>query len=98
MQDALIEWDGEMVQRKAKAYDDVENYPNKFTAEYLFLINQTESGLPRVTQAARERKSVLDEQWQSLEDKADGYLDRDIPAFNKKLWSNKIGGIWAGQE
>lgn len=98
LQDALKEWDAEMVQRKSKAYDDVENFPNKFTAEYLFLINQTESGLPRVTQAVRERRSELEKQWQSLQGVADGYLDREIPAFNKELWSNQIGGIWAGQE
>jgi hypothetical protein len=36
-------WDEDMVQRKSKAYDDVENFPNKFTANYLFMINQTES-------------------------------------------------------
>ena len=35
---ALKAWDEAMVQRKSKAYDDVENFPNKFTAEYLFLI------------------------------------------------------------
>ncbi|HNQ15394.1 MAG TPA: hypothetical protein PKM58_07505, partial [Pyrinomonadaceae bacterium] len=30
----MKDWDGDMVQRKAKAYDDVENYVNKFTANY----------------------------------------------------------------
>ena len=52
--DALLKkmkaWDEDMVQRKSKAYDDVENFPNKFTANYLFLINQTESDIPRVNQ------------------------------------------------
>jgi hypothetical protein len=28
----LKSWDEDMVQRKSKAYDDVENFPNKFTA------------------------------------------------------------------
>ena len=46
----LKEWDEKLVQRKFKTFDNVENHPNKFTAEYLFLINQTESGLPCVTQ------------------------------------------------
>ena len=44
----LTAWDEDMIQRKSKAYDDVENFPNKFTAEYIFLINQTESSIPRV--------------------------------------------------
>ena len=29
-------WDEDMVQRKSKAYDDVENFPNKFTAIICF--------------------------------------------------------------
>jgi hypothetical protein len=48
-------WDEDMVQRKSKAYDDVENFPNKFTANYLFLINQTESDIPKVNQPSLDR-------------------------------------------
>lgn len=90
-------WDEEMVQRKSKAYDDVENFPNKFTAEYLYLINQTESAIPMVTQGSKDRRVELDAQWKSLESQADQLLDKEIPAFNKTLWKNKIGGIWAGR-
>jgi len=35
----LVTWDEAMIQRKSKAYDDVENFPNKFTAEYIYLEN-----------------------------------------------------------
>jgi hypothetical protein len=52
-------WDEDMVQRKSKAYDDVENFPNKFTANYLFLINQTESDIPRVNQPSLDRMKEL---------------------------------------
>jgi hypothetical protein len=53
-------WDEEMVQRKAKAYDDVDNFDNKFTANYLFLINQTESDIPQVNQSSLDRKAEMD--------------------------------------
>ena len=92
----LKKWDEEMVQRKSKAYDDVENFPNKFTAEYLFLINQTESDIPRVTQSSIDRRTELDSQWKTLERQADVFLNSEIPAFNQKLWAKKIGAIWAG--
>ena len=49
-----------MVQRKSKAYDDVENFRQGFTAQYLFLINQTESAIPRVNQPNMDRKKELD--------------------------------------
>ena len=90
----LKAWDEEMVQRKSRAYDDVENYPNKFTAEYLFLINQTESSLPRVTQASRQRRAELDKQWKALQRQANRFLSKDLPAFNHQLWKKNIGAIW----
>ncbi|HEY6802054.1 MAG TPA: hypothetical protein VI306_00620 [Pyrinomonadaceae bacterium] len=87
-------WDEDMVQRKSKAYDDVENFPNKFTANYLFLINQTESDLPRVNQPSLDRKKELDTQWATLKARGLEIHDKDIPAFNKKLWDAGLGAIW----
>jgi len=56
----LDAWDKDMIQRKSQAYDDVENFPNKFTAEYLFLIDATNSTIPRVNQPSKDRKAELD--------------------------------------
>ena len=87
-------WDEDMVQRKSTAYDDVENFPNKFTAEYIFLINQTESDIPVVNKPSMDRKQELDAQWSMLKAKAMEILDTDIPALNKTLWSMGVGGVW----
>jgi hypothetical protein len=87
-------WDEDMVQRKSKAYDDVENFPNKFTANYLFLINQTESDIPRVNQPSLDVKKVLDAEWVVLKDRAAAILVRDLPALNQQLWEAGVGGIW----
>jgi photosystem II stability/assembly factor-like uncharacterized protein len=92
--DKMRLWDEEMVQRKSKAYDDVENFPNKFTANYLFLINQTESDLPRVNQPCIELKAQLDQTWALLRERLVELLEKDIPAFNKMLWEIGIGGVW----
>lgn len=87
-------WDEDMVQRKSKAYDDVENFPNKFTANYLFMLNHTESDIPRVTQPSLDRKKELDAQWITLETRGRELLDKDIPAFNKQLWNSGVGAVW----
>ncbi len=89
----LQTWDGDMVQRKSQAYDDVENFPNKFTAEYLFLINQTSSDIPRVNQSSVDRKKELDAQWEKLNQRAVKFIETDIPAYNKELWNAGIGAI-----
>ncbi len=83
-----------MVQRKSKAYDDVENFPNKFTANYLFLINQTESDIPRVNQPSLDLLEKMSREWAALKARADEMENKDIPAFNKKLWDAGVGAIW----
>ena len=87
-------WDEEMVQRKSKAYDDVENFPNKFTANYLFLINQTESDIPRINQPNTDLLKKLNTDWLALKARSDEMLAKDIPALNKKLWDAGFGAIW----
>jgi photosystem II stability/assembly factor-like uncharacterized protein len=92
--DKLKAWDGDMVQRRSRAYDDVENFPNRFTASYLFLINQTESDLPRVAPPVRERLDQLNAEWATLKSRADRLTGEDIPALNKRLWELGVGAIW----
>ncbi len=90
----MKQWDEDMVQRKSKAYDDVENFPNKFTANYMFLINHTESDIPRVNQPTKERLKELSGEWSVLETRGRELLDKSIPAFNKRLWDAGVGALW----
>jgi hypothetical protein len=87
-------WDDDMVQRKAKAYDDVDNFENKFTANYMFLINQTESEIPRVNQPSLDRKKELDGEWTKLQARANEILEKELPSLNKKLWEAGVGAVW----
>ncbi len=87
-------WDEDMVQRKSKAYDDVENFPNKFTANYMFLINQTESDIPRVNKPSLNLLQELNSEWSLLQARASEILDKNIPALNKLFWEAGVGAIW----
>jgi photosystem II stability/assembly factor-like uncharacterized protein len=87
-------WDEDMIQRKTKVYDDADNFPAKFTANYLFLINQTESEIPRVNQPSLDRMKELNAEWVTLKSRGVEILDKDIPALNKKLWEAGLGAIW----
>ena len=88
-------WDEDMVQRKSLAYDDVENFPNKFTANYLFLINQTESAIPKVNQGSRERYEELTKQWAVLKAEGERILNTAVPAYNNLLKEAGIGLLFA---
>ena len=89
----MTDLDNEMVQRKSKAYDDVENFPNKLSANYLFLINQTESDIPKVIQPVLERRKELDQEWSVLQKTAKEIMEQEVVAFNQKLWNLGIGAI-----
>jgi len=89
----LTAWDEDMIQRKSKAYDDVENFPNKFTAEYIFLINQTEGSIPRVNNQNKKRKTELEAQWNTLKKRANTFINSEIPDFNIQLWEAGVGAI-----
>jgi len=93
LSEQLDVWDKEMIQRKSQAYDDVENFPNMFTAEYLFLLNATSSSIPRVNQSSIDRKTELDKQWMALKSRAEAFIKNSIPDYNKKLWEAGIGAI-----
>ncbi len=90
----LKAWDEDMVQRRSRAYDDVENFANKFTANYLFLINQTDSDLPRVNQSSMDQYEKLGTEWSALKARSIELSTKDIPSLNKKLWDLGIGAIW----
>jgi photosystem II stability/assembly factor-like uncharacterized protein len=90
--DKLKAWDSDMVSRKSRAYDDVENFAQKFTANWLFMINATESDLPRVNQPSRDRLSELEPEWAQLKARSDAMLN-DIEALNRKLFDQGIGAI-----
>lgn len=84
-------WDEDMIQRKSKAYDDVENFPNKFTAEYIFLMNMTQSSIPKVNNPSKDRLVELNAQWKVLSSRAEEIMNTDVPAFNKQLTEAGVG-------
>ena len=94
LSDSLKAWDELMVQRRSKAYDDVENFPNKFTADYLFMMNQTENDVAMITQPVMDLMKELNTKWDGLKQKGLKMMDSDIPALNKKFFETGIGAIW----
>jgi hypothetical protein len=94
LSNSLKAWDEDMVQRKSKAYDDVENFPNRFTADYLFMINQADNDIHLVTQPTLDLEKELNAKWATLKGRAVKMLETDIPALNKKLFEAGIGALW----
>lgn len=94
LQKRMQAWDESMVQRKSKAYDDVENFPNKFTANYLYLINQSDSEIPRITQGSRDRLAELNAEWVTLKAEGNALLQEEIPKFNALAQEKGVGVLF----
>ena len=88
-------WDTTMVQRKTKAYDDAENFENRFTSDYLYLINQTESDIARVNKPNLDLLKEMNAKWAILKQRGDEILSKDLPAINKMLAEAGVGPVWA---
>lgn len=89
----LMIWDSKMAQRLSKAYDDVENYENGFTAYYLTLINQVDASNPILTQGAQSRIEELNKLWQALKLESEA-LEKQINIFNASCFEFGIGVIY----
>ncbi|MFN5189058.1 MAG: VPS10 domain-containing protein [Chitinophagia bacterium] len=90
----LKAWDEDMIQRRSTSYDDVENFPNKFTANYMFMMNQTESDIPQVNQQNLDLLKEYTAEWEKLKARGLNLKNVAIPALNKQLWELGMGAIW----
>ena len=86
-------WDKKMMQRKSLAYDDVENFPNKFLADYLFILDEIKGDIPNVSEGILKSLESLDKKWDSLKEEIDNINENDIPSFNNELWKSGIGAL-----
>jgi len=90
----LKAWDENMIQRKSTAYDDVENFPNKFTENYMFMMNQTDSWIARVGKGSRDRYAELTKEWEPLKAEGERLINTAIPAFNKLASDAGVGVLF----
>jgi hypothetical protein len=90
----LKAWDEDMIQRKSTAYDDVENFPNKFTADYMFMVNQNESEIPRVNQPVLDLLKEYTPKWEALKARGLDLKNNLLPVLNKQLWEAGVGAVW----
>jgi hypothetical protein len=93
----MKEWDNKMVQRLSKAYDDVENYVNGFTAEYLTALNHGDSGIPRINTGTKSKLESLNARWNTYKREGELLMSEDIEGLNRELYELGIGALYPGK-
>ncbi len=89
----MLDWDEKMMQRKSLAYDDVENFPNKFIADYLFVLDELKGEIPLITEGISKWTKKLDEKWELLKQDIKQIHSENLKDFNKELWNNGVGAV-----
>lgn len=77
----LTTWEEKVVQPKSRSNDDVINYENKLTADYIFVRGEMDVNTPQVTSGQIERLAELNALWQALKDEY-GKLQEKVENFN----------------
>lgn len=78
----LLKWEEELVQNKAQSNDDVINFINKISADYIFLKGEMDANIPQITNGEKQQYEKLDADWQGLKKEVNALLDKDVAGFN----------------
>ena len=86
-------WEEKLVQPKAQSNDDIINFVNKLSADYIFLKGEMESNVPTVTNGAREQLAALDAIWQPLKKEYTELVNKDVADYNNLCRNSKLEKI-----
>ncbi|AUD03624.1 WD40/YVTN/BNR-like repeat-containing protein [Spirosoma pollinicola] len=86
-------WEEKVIQPKSKSNDDVINFENKLSADYIFLKGELDVNTPTVTDGQQERLSELNAIWQPLKTDMNMLIQTDISRFNTQCRQAQLDKI-----
>ena len=75
-------WEDKLVQNKAQSNDDIINFVNMLSADYIFLKGEMDVNIPQVTEGSKKQLANLNSIWQPLKNEYDNISGKMIPDFN----------------
>jgi hypothetical protein len=85
-------WEEKLVQPKAQSNDDIINFVNMLSADYIFLKGEMDVNIPAVTNGQQQRLTELNTQWQPIKNEYSD-IQKQVVDFNalcRKLNIEKI--------
>ncbi|NDA62434.1 MAG: glycosyl hydrolase [Chitinophagia bacterium] len=76
-------WEEQLIQPKSKTNDDVINFVNKLSANFIFLKGEAESNVPYITEGHKKRYDDLHAEWAKYQQQQNDLLNIDIRQFNE---------------
>ncbi len=89
----MMAWEDDVVQNKAESNDDIINYVNRISADYIFLKGELDTNIPYVTNGVKEQFGVLNNRWIVLRQRMTDLLMQELAAFNAKSKAQKLNQV-----
>ena len=80
----LKTWEEQLIQPKSKTNDDVINFVNKLSANFIFLKGESESNVPYITEGHKKRFDDLHAEWAKYQQQQTDLLTNEIRQFNEQ--------------
>ncbi|MDO9373168.1 MAG: hypothetical protein Q7T76_02060 [Ferruginibacter sp.] len=89
----IQDWEEKLVQHRSQSYDDIINFENKLSADYIFLRGETDVNTPHVTDGQLEVLEELNDKWAILKKELQSITEGHIKNFNKLCADKKLEKI-----
>jgi len=86
----LSNWEEQLIQPKSQAYDDVINFVNKLSANYIFVHGEANNNTPYVTDGQIARYNELHEEWVKYWNEMNSILKTDVAGLNELIRNLKV--------
>jgi DNA-binding FrmR family transcriptional regulator len=80
----IDDWEEKLIQTKSESNDDVINFVNKLSANYIFLRGELDTNTPHVTSGHVNRFKELRTEWNIYKKAFNTLIEQDIKNFNEK--------------
>lgn len=83
-------WEEKLVQPKSQSYDDIINFENKLSADFIFVHGEADSNVPFITDGQQEILSELNGKWLALKSELESIISKHIGGFNRLCAERKL--------
>ena len=91
--DKAGKWEEQLIQSKSQSYDDVINFVNKLSANFIFVHGEVGGTVPYVTAGQELRFNELHEEWMSYKTGMNQLLSQEVSNFNSLCRSLNIDHV-----
>jgi photosystem II stability/assembly factor-like uncharacterized protein len=89
----ISKWEEQLIQSKSQSYDDVINFVNKLSANFIFVHGEANSNTPYITTGHEARFVELHDEWMKYKSGMEQLLLTDVSSFNELCRSLKVDHV-----